>query len=38
MDYKLKAINVDLRLTIYEIAVFSGNDGLMEFVDDSNTV
>jgi len=38
MDFLLKSLKVDLRLTIYQISVFSGSDGLMEFVDNSNTV
>lgn len=38
MDYQLKTLNVDLKLTIYNILVYSGTDGIMEFVDDSNTM
>lgn len=38
MEFLLKALSVDLRLTLYEILVYSGEDGIMKFVDESNTV
>ena len=38
MDYLLKDITVIARLTIYNICVFSGADGIMEFVEDSYTL
>lgn len=38
MDFLLKALSVDLRLTLYTILVYSGTDGIMRFVDQSNTV
>lgn len=38
MEFLLKALSVDLRLTIYEILVYSGSDGIMKFVDNSDTV
>lgn len=38
MDFLLTALNVDLRLTIYQIMVYSNNDGIMEFVDNSETL
>ena len=38
MDFLLKALSVDLRLTLYSILVYSNSDGIMKFVDESNTV
>lgn len=38
MEFLLKSLSVDLRLTIYDILVYSGSDGIMKFVDQSNTV
>ena len=38
MDFLLTRLNVDLRLTIYQIMVYSNNDGIMEFVDNSETL
>jgi phosphatidylinositol 3-kinase len=38
MDHVLQSINVDLRLTIYPILAFSPEDGIMEFVQNSNTM
>lgn len=38
MEFLLKALSVDLWLTIYDILVYSGSDGIMKFVDNSNTV
>ena len=38
MDVLLRGLNVDLRLTTYNILVFSSEDGIMEFVPDSLTV
>lgn len=32
MDYLLKSVSVDLRLTVYNVLVFSRDDGLVEFV------
>ena len=32
MDYLLKSVGVDLRLTVYNVVVFSRDDGLVEFV------
>lgn len=38
MDYLLKSIGVDLRLTIYPILAFTKNDGIMQFVQNSVTM
>ena len=38
MDFLLKDINVNARLTVYNISVFSGADGIMEFVEDAYTL
>ena len=38
MDYQLKDLVISPRLTIYDISVFSGEDGIMEFVDNSYTL
>ena len=38
MDYLLKGVNVDLRLTIYSILTFSPIDGIIEFVQNSTTI
>lgn len=38
MEYLLKALSIDLWLTVYEILVYSDSEGIMEFVDNSNTV
>lgn len=32
MDFILKSVGVDLRLTVYNVVVFSRDDGLIEFV------
>jgi phosphatidylinositol 3-kinase len=32
MDFILKSVGVDLRLTVYNVVVFSRDDGLVEFV------
>ena len=32
MDYILRSVGVDLRLTVYNVVVFSRDDGLIEFV------
>jgi phosphatidylinositol 3-kinase len=32
MDFLLKTVGVDLRLTVYNVVVFSRDDGLVEFV------
>lgn len=38
MDVLLRSLNVDLRLTTYHILVFSSEDGILEFVPDSQTL
>lgn len=38
MDQLLRELNVDLKLTKYKLLVFSSEDGLIEFVENSQTI
>ena len=38
MDHLLKEINQDFRFTCYNALACSKNDGIMDFVEDSETV
>jgi phosphatidylinositol 3-kinase len=38
MDTLMKSLNVDLKLTVYQILAYGSSDGIMECVDDSETV
>lgn len=38
LDFLMKELSVDLRLTIYDVLAYSKNDGVMAFVGDSMTV
>ena len=38
MDYLMKELNLDLRLTVYNVLSFSSDDGIVEFVENSVTM
>lgn len=38
MDNLLKQVNLDFKFTAYKTLAFSTQDGMLEFVPDSNTI